>query len=440
MTRRILILGNNLAGLITAFRLIPYGFHLQILESSAQSSSPSFTEIPPFIHACHRKTWAFLQEIHPVWTQPFRQSFFLDFHGSSTIRRAFPWYHALQSIHPILGMAFILNLSWSDRWNLVNFFERQWEEKSAGDLNMASSTVMNWLQAAKQSSRSCEIIWKPLCRFFLGCDPHVASLPCFLRLLSQHFLRRDTKPTSHIFTPTFHQTLREYLYRELHKKDVSFISPTPLAFLDMDKGQIEAVRLKGGERLTADFYIAPLPPHDLTSLIPEHALTRFSYFSQLAQLREVSGTTITVQVPHPLHAHRLILGRNSWDWIVATTSSRHDSSFTTVIFSIFNDGTHADRAIEDLLHTAWSDAHVLFNIPVPPHKNEEIFIERQAYSLLPCLQRTQQFRPITQSSIPNFFVTGPWGDTPFSSSLESLLWSADSCCHAIVKSFYSRTD
>ena len=74
-----------------------------------------------------------------------------------------------------------------------------------------------------------------------------------------------------------------------------------------NKTASQVFRLQDGSFLQADWYIAALPLHQLTPLIPERWLTRYAYFQQLAELESIDSTILHVHVEQPCATPRLVL-------------------------------------------------------------------------------------------------------------------------------------
>ena len=189
MTRHILILRGNLTGLVTAYRLLHYGFHITIVDtpSPAQPIDPSRTspesiystlspplsvsgEIPFILHGFYHSTWAFLQELSFNWPPQTYQSVCLEFGAEGGTPIAVPTPSRLKWIHPLTRFSFFKGLSWSDRRHVISFLEKQWEDNLLSNHNPDIESVEAWLISAKQSKHSRSQFWNPLCRFFLNCD------------------------------------------------------------------------------------------------------------------------------------------------------------------------------------------------------------------------------------------------------------------------------
>ena len=142
MTRHILILSGNLPGLITAYRLIPYGFQVTILEhdhhfpsgaspqlpyESTISRQPFFSHLltgqaPPLIlHGFYHSTWSLLEELALEQPPRFFQKVGLEFVTGSGKTVRLPRVPGPSTLHPIIRLAFFSGLSWSDRWHMIIF-------------------------------------------------------------------------------------------------------------------------------------------------------------------------------------------------------------------------------------------------------------------------------------------------------------------------------
>jgi hypothetical protein len=455
VTRHILILSGNLPGLITAYRLIPYGFRMTILEphsefppgaspqhfsESTMSEEPSSSHIlnghgPPLIlHGFYHLTWSLLQELAFAQPSPTFQRVELEFETSEGRTVTLPGAPWLSTLHPIIRLAFFRGLSWSDRWHLLNFLEKKWEGHVPSDHNSDTLTVESWLISAGQSALALKDIWNPLCRFFLGCDSTQASLGYFLEVMTRHWLSPSTRSETFLASPGMLNHLRQELRQVLIAKGATFYPSQDITRIQADTDRIQGICLDHGERLTADAYVLTLSPSDLLKLMPERAPTHFSCFSHLDQLQEVSGTAIEFTVNTPLLPPRLILNSGLFDWVTSqTVPGPHEpkSSITCVNITHSPSQAHTD---EWLKNTAWTHIQHVFNIS--PEQSPSPFepqMIQSAYPFFPCPTGFRTFRPLSNTPISNLFLAGPWTETQLPPCLESTVVSAYACARALVE-------
>ena len=461
MTRQILILGGNLSGLVTAYRLIPFGFHLTILENHPDghlpcpidstptptglqaSSTPISTEeagIPLILHGFYHATWSFLHDLGVQWPLHTFSPIDLEFlpeGGKPVSLPRTPW---LTSLHPLARFAFFKGLSWSDRWNVINFLEKKWEGELPADHNPDTQPVEAWLTSAKQSAQSLTSFWNPLSQFFLGCDVSQASLGSFLEILSRFWLGKSRDSETFLSPSATLLLLEQELKRVLLAKGVQFCRQETITHIPADTAGIQAIECGRGEPLRAQAYISTLAPQNLLPLLPERALARFSYFSSMAQLQEVSGTAIQFTLHDSLILSRLILSSWPFVWVTSQPVKEPHSSKTVITCVTFRDDALREPTDEWLRNTAWNHIQQLFTIP-PTHTQEscEPRIIRKAYHCIPSQIGSRTSRPLSKSPIPNLFLAGSWTATNLPSSLESTILSANACSQAVAESFYGNS-
>jgi hypothetical protein len=455
VTRHILILSENLPGLITAYRLIHYGFQVTILEhhsdfpSDASRQPPSESTIsgkpffshalsghsPPLIlHGFYHSTWSLLQEL--AFAQPPHsfQRVELEFGTSSGKTVRLPRAQWLSPLHPIIRLAFFRGLPWSDRWHLINFLEKKWEGHVPPDHNSDTLTVESWLISARQSALALKEIWNPLCRFFLGCDSTQASLGYFLEVLTRYWLSPFNGSETFLASPDMLDHLLQELKQVLIAKGVKFHPSQAITRIQADADRIQGICLDQGERLTADAYVSTLSPPVLLSLLPERAPTHFSCFSYLDQLQAVSGTAIQFTFTWALLPPRLILNSGLFDWVTSQTvpgNQQPKTSITCVNIKHSPSQAHTDEWLRD---TAWTHIQQVFNIPPEesPWPSEPQMIQ-SPYTYLPCQAGFRTFRPLPSTPISNLFLAGPWTATPHPPCLESTVVSAYACARALAE-------
>ncbi|HNP28442.1 MAG TPA: FAD-dependent oxidoreductase [Nitrospirales bacterium] len=454
MTRHILILSGNLPGLLTAYRLIHYGFRITILETHSIPSpatsprllsesrepehpSPSYnlgTEAAPLIlHHFYQATWALFRELTFEHASQFIQPVDLEFgtSGGKTLRLSKA--QGISTLHPLIRLAGFGGLPRSDRWHLMNFLEKKWEKPHSPDHHPDTFTVDSWLISAQQSDLARQRIWNPLCRLLLGCDVTQASLGYFQEVLSRFWLHKPKGPETWIASPDMHNHLQQTLRRVLLGKGVTFYPPNEITFLQANTERIQAIALAKGDRLKADIYVSPLAPPELLRLLPERAPARFSCFSHLSHLQEASGTTVQLTLHDTLHSPRLILNSGIFDWVTSQAVPNTDGAKTLITGVNLSHSPSSRHTDQWLRETARPHIYKLFNISPEQSPSCEPPIAQSAYRYIPCLAGFRTFRPLPNTPIPNLFLAGPWTATPLPPSLESSVLSAYACARAVTE-------
>ena len=455
MTHHILILSGNLPGLLAAYRLIPYGFQITILEDhNPDSPAPSFPHfakpiepdhppslqrlktqpfpliLPRYYHA----TWALFQELAFEHATQCIQPVNLEFGTSEGQTLTLSNAKGIATLHPMIRLAGFRALPWSDRWHLINFLEKKWEEPRSPDHHTDMLTVESWLISAQQSALARQRIWNPFCRLFLGCDVNQASLGYFLEVLSRFWLSKPNGPETFLASPDMQNHLQHKLRHVLLEKGVTFYPSNAITGIHADTERIQAIGLAKGERLNADIYVSPLSPPELLRLLPERAPARFSCFSHLAQLQESSGTLVQLTLHDTFLPPRLILNSGVFDWITSQPVRNTEGAKTSITGVNLSPSPSSRHTDDWLKETVWPHIKRILHISSEQSlPSGEPPVPQSAYSYLPCLAGFRTFRPLPHTPIPNLFLAGPWTATPLPPSLESTVLSAHACARAVTE-------
>ena len=461
MTRHILILGNNLTGLITAYRLLHYGFHISIIdppspapptahEGTAQdsteltkpfSSFPSDTSqsLPLILHGFYHSTWALFQELSLEWPPQTFQSVGVEFVTEEKKTMMLPEPSRLAWLHPLARFTSFKGLSWSDRWNIINFLEKQWEDNLLPNHHPDIESVEAWLISAKQSERSRTIFWNPLCRFLFHCDTPQASLGSFLAAISQYWFGQPTDAATFLAPPETLSMLRTELRQRFMNKGIRFHACKETLHINTDVKGIRSIEVDGNH-INALGYISALPPQRLISLLPERALARYANFSSLGQIPEVYGLAIRSSLQDHHFPPRLILNSGPFDWITSQPRYGVDTPNTTITCVTLRESLAKEHTEEWLIHAARDCLHTHFNIsPTQTEESCKPHIIRQIGPFFPCQRGSRAYRPIPTTPLSNLLLAGPWTATNLPSSLESAIKSANHCAQAVSASFYTTT-
>ncbi len=461
MTRHILILGNNLTGLITAYRLLHLGFRISIIDPPAHAQptahvgtaqkSPELTaplpsfptdksrSIPLILHGFYHSTWALFQELSFEWPPQTLQPVGIEFVTEEKKTMMLPKSSRRAWLHPLARFTLFKGLSWSDRWHVINFLEKQWEDNLLPNHNPDIESVDAWLISAKQSERSRSNFWNPLCRFFLKCNVPQASLGAFFEVLSQYWFGQPTDAATFLAPPETLRKLRTELRELLMNKGVRFHSTKARFQINTDAKGIQSMEVDENY-IKAQAYISALTPQNLLPLLPERALARYANFSSLGHIPEVYGRAIEFTLQESFSSPRLILNSDPFDWITSQPCSELNSPKTMVTCVTLHEAIARENSEEWLIHKAWDCLPHHFNLSsVNTQESCQPRIIRQVGPFFPCQRGSRAYRPIPTTPLSNFFLAGPWTATNLPSSLESTIKSANQCAQAVAASFYTTT-
>ncbi len=458
MTRDILILGDNLTGLVTAYRLLHYGFHISIFDiqcpiqpkahlgTLSESTTPTLlpptpplTENLPFpliLYGFYHSTWALLQELSFEWPPQIYQPVCIEIAAEGRKPIALSKPSRLKWPHPLTQFTFFKGLTWTDRWHVINFLEKQWEDNLLHTPNPDIESIEAWLISAKQSEHSRSHFWNPLCRLFLSCDLSQASLSSFIEALSQYLLGQHTDAATFLVPPETLSKLEADLRQRLINKGVRFYTPKARIHIHIDAEGIQAIEVNKTP-FKAQAYISALPPRNLLPLLPERTLARYAYFTSLTQVPEVWGLAVRFTLNNILIPARLILNLDPFDWITGQPSEKSDSPKTVVNCVTLRKSITLKHNEEWLVHTAWTFIQNLFNLsPFYTQESCDPHIIQQIGPFFPSHRGCRSYLPISKTPLSNLFLAGPWTATNLPSSLESTIKSANTCAEAVVTAFY----
>ncbi|MGD9849647.1 MAG: FAD-dependent oxidoreductase [Nitrospirales bacterium] len=437
MTRPIWIIGGTLAGLITAFRLLPYGFHLRILERRTAPQIPDQTDaLPPVWPGFFHATWSLLQELSLPLT-PF-QTGSIEILSTDNQRYRISRLPFFSHFHVFPELLLFKGLSWRDRLNLLNHLEKSWEQGRSDEGISDTQSAENWVTDARQSHAARQCFWNPLCRWLLGCDLSDASLRMFVTSLSRYAQTTSTG-TQWFFGSESHMgELKTALRDLLIKQGVQFHTCEEYPLFRSVGRNSENLLPAGDSFSETATYVAALPPEEILSLLPERVLTKFAQLDQMAHIASHTRLLMTFTVPNIELPPSLVLCPHHIDWvaILPPTGSLPTGTQMACLLQEMPDEFPSERHTQIKSPWAYLQAilHVARNLPdtaCPPQ-----FQYRQL-RLFPSSAGLRAFRPRNSGPIPNFFVVGTWTETTFPHSMESLVNSANTCAEAIAHRFFA---
>jgi uncharacterized protein with NAD-binding domain and iron-sulfur cluster len=307
--------------------------------------------------------------------------------------------------------------------------EQLWEGEAELPADLEHRTADNWLTSIGQSAQTCRVVWNPLAQWLTGNDLITMSADAFIRAMKPVFL--STHPDSRIsvvqdsLLTRFIQPITEVL----RQGNATILHNTEATQLRYERDRVLGVLLQDGSLLQADWYVAALPPQQLTPLLPERWLTRYAYFQQLAELRSIERTTLRLHAVQACAIPRLVLlSDTSFHSVLVTALTSDRTSFSLITtdceFAQTRPASSRDIAIPDLLRS-WGLLMTESRIVSTHHRTV-------SNAILPLRPGAKLHRPIQQSPIANLLLAGDWTDTGWPPNLESAIVSGNRCADAIA--------
>ena len=213
-------------------------------------------------------------------------------------------------------------IPWKERWRLASWVEQLWEGDDRLPADLEQRTAEDWLASIGQSAQTRRVVWNPLARWLTGNDLSTMSADAFVTSMRPLFLRTRSDTRISVVQNSLQTCLVQPITETLTQAGATILRNTEATQLCYERDHISGVLLRDGSLLQADWYVAALPPQQLTPLLPERWLTRYAYFQQLTELRSVDSTILHVQAEQPCATPRLVLlSDTSFHWVLATAAT-----------------------------------------------------------------------------------------------------------------------
>lgn len=434
-TQSVIILGGGPAGLTAADNLSRQGYRVTVLDRQAlpepaQANGRIDTLSEPFSAlGCHQATEALLRSLPakpqpPTWVE-IPLEFCLPDH--SLVR--YPRARVPAPLHVWVSLLRFAGLHWSERWRLASWLERLWEDDAQLPADLEQRTAEEWLTSLGHSTQTCRIVWNPLAQWLTGNDLGRLSADAFVNSVRPLFLSSRSNSRILIAQDSLDACLVHPITERLTQAGATILRGTDAVTLRYERDLISGVQLREGSLLQADWYIAALPPQQLTPLLPERWLTRYAYFQQLAELVSFDRTVHHLQAAQSCPSPRLVLlGDTAFHSALATESKPGHTSFSLVTadrpFAQAQPDETREALIPDLLKS--------LGLLRPDSRITATHRRTMPGAILSLTPGTKLHRPIQRSPIANLLVAGAWTDTGWPPNLESAIVSGNRCAEAIT--------
>ena len=424
----VIILGSTLSGLVAANDLARRGYRVTLVEHPAWA----LNRLPPaYLFGCHHHTWALLRSLPPGKTPFDDHPLPLEFRLPGGPIVSYSPASLPGSFHWIAGLVRFRGLSWQDRWQLLSYLERVWEQEASIPTTLEQRTADAWLASIDQSQTAREAIWSPLAQFLTSNPLTDLSAATFAHSVAQPFLSHSSATRLTLLDGSLHDRLMTPLSKTLTQAGVTVLPQQDLPLVQFERNAVGHVRLCDGRTLHATWYLAALPPRNLLALLPDRLLTRYAYFSHLGELQSRHEIAVEIGGPRQGRAPRLLLlSKTSFHRLsIAPTESDH----STYTFAATVDDSFASQTDQDLFRLATQDLHNVFPT-IPSTSLHPTTVQRNEQAILSLKPGVAMSRPIQCSLIHNLLVAGGWTDTGWPDNIESAVVSARQCIEIITGS------
>ncbi|OGW49510.1 MAG: hypothetical protein A2V62_05580 [Nitrospirae bacterium RBG_19FT_COMBO_58_9] len=430
-TQSVVILGGGPAGLTAAYRLTRHGYRVTIVDRRSPSENPFLGEGPaPFtVLGCHHATRALLHSLHPESQQPAQAEIPLEFQlpDHSLVQYPRTWLPA--PLHTWVNLLRFTGLPWKERWRLVSWMERLWEGDERLPADLEQRTADEWLASIGQSEYTRRVVWNPLAQWLTGNNLSMMSADAFVASMKPLFLSTRQHNRISVMQDSLHTSFIRPITEALTRSGSTIVRGIEATQLRYERDHIAGILLRDGSLLQADWYIAAIPPQQLTPLLPERWVTRYAYFQQLAELVSVDRTVLHVTAQQPCATSRLVLlGGTAFHSVLATAAGPDRADFSLITTDSQYADTRPDSDCEVNIHGLLKSSGLLLphSTIVSTHRHT---VPNAILSLRP---GTKLHRPIQRSPIANLLVAGAWTDTGWPPNLESAIVSGNHCAEVLA--------
>jgi zeta-carotene desaturase len=195
-------------------------------------------------------------------------------------------------------------------------------------------SFMDWLSQQNQSTSLIECFWRPVMTSALNEDPE----------------RLSTSPAFHVIVDSFVRNRRGYymgvprvplseMYSGLKMREFMEIHlSTAISWIDIGDNRVAGIRLQGGERIEADYYLSALPPDALANLFDPQSLRAWPELEKGRRLEwsPITGIHLWYDRPVMSRPHAVIIGKTAqWVFNKSLTQSpgRSTGQYIQVVIS-----------------------------------------------------------------------------------------------------------
>ena len=188
MSGTVLILGGGIAGLTAALHLGTSGHSVTVIDQGDAIGGRLCQAPPPLLLEAHRATWSLLGSLgKETLTRRYRHTP-LEFLQSTGTHTQFLHLPLPSPLNTLLGTTLFQGLSMRDRWHLLSFMERTWEQDPPLPNDLDLRLADEWLASIGQSENARRGVWDSLARLLLGAALPQVSAGIFMRTLRRCFL------------------------------------------------------------------------------------------------------------------------------------------------------------------------------------------------------------------------------------------------------------
>jgi squalene-associated FAD-dependent desaturase len=434
MAERVIIIGGGLAGLAAATALAPRGFDIILLESRSRlgGRAGSFTDTctGQLVDACQHVSMGcctnfahFCRQVgiaHLLQPQPCL--YFMTPDRRISRFRADPLPAPFHLTRSFWGLHY---LSTGEKLRIAWGLACLWRTRADAD-----PPFRDWLLAHRQTPQMVERFWGTVLTSALNETPERVGLRYARKVFVEGFLRHRHGLDMELPRVPLGRLYGEELQRWFEQHQVQIRLNCAAKSLNIHEQRVQALELRTGERLLADWYLAAAPFGRVLDLLPNEVVEIDPCFRGLKQLETSPITSVHLWYNRPvLDLPHVVFVDGVGQWVFNRGEVRPGEHYLQVVVS-------AARQLRGLGHEEVQRRIVaelgeLFPAAVPMAlRRARVVTEHEAtFSAVPGVDR---WRPAQTTSVANLFLAGDWTMTDWPATMEGAVRSGYLAAEAIL--------
>lgn len=296
-------------------------------------------------------------------------------------------------------------------------------------------TLAAWMDALRQPERLRQRWWYPLAISALNEQPHRASAELFLRVLKQTFFGTIHDSSFGIMTVGLGDLYTEQSRQFIESRGGEVFCNAAVFQLDFSGQRLDAVVLRNGGVMTADYYISTVPHKALARMLPSRLLEKGAPFEALSHLSDSPMVSIHLWFDRPVMEEDFIgLVESPIQWVFNKSRLWHDEDIQAGAVACITSGAHdlINRSREELIPLAHRElGRYLPGVRDAKLLHSRLIKERQA--TYACSPEAERWRPAHKTPYENLFLAGDWTKTGLPPTIEGAVTSGHRCADLILK-------
>lgn len=433
---RVAVIGGGFAGCAAAFALTRAGHTVELFEAKPQlgGRAHSYRETKTgttidngqhILMGCYHRALELVESLgngdHLEKHDRLDLAFVSPKHGR-TVLRSSPLPPPLHLLTGLFGFA---ELSWADRWSILNFPTRAKRLTAK-----PGESTQAWLERLQQTPGSVRALWEPFCLAALNVPIAAADAGLFWEVTRRALFGSPEDAAIYFDRGGLSRLLQPELatFLEATGGKLHLAAPVESLRTDPTTAKVESIQLKDGNRRVFDHYVLAVPWTAASKLLPE------SDRAQQLATSLVPGPILGIHLwtDRPL-ASDLITGflDSPLHWLFDRTSTlppdRQGHLYAAVISAI---SERIDEAGKELMDLVLSEIHRLI-----PSSREAKVTHHVVYKSRDATFSGPLGKPLARpgavTSVDNLFLAGDWTDTHLPATIEGAALSGFKVAEAI---------